>query len=215
MVTNGMWETQGKVARLPEEDPQTFQSFLDWALSGIYRTREMARDERDDNWGKRSETGNLTYFLCEGCRKSGCFKTDVRTIIQCPACDAEAQPVCACTWCEKIISYAFKDEVGCHTDGYDDFTQPRARVCRVSPMDHYKQNFTQRTRYGVGTYNHAEVEQHVDNAMPRILPSHILVAHVEVFIFAEKYLITPLRELSLYLLHREMKNYEVPENYQL
>lgn len=90
MVTNGMWETQGKVARLPEEDPQTFQSFLDWALSGIYRTREMARDERDDNWGKRSETGNLTYFLCEGCRKSGCFKTDVRTIIQCPACDAEA-----------------------------------------------------------------------------------------------------------------------------
>jgi hypothetical protein len=37
MVSNGMKESQEKVSYLPEEEPEVFQYFLDWGLSGAYR----------------------------------------------------------------------------------------------------------------------------------------------------------------------------------
>ena len=225
MVSNGMKESQEKVAYLPEEEPEIFQYFLDWGLFGAYRVlqtgvkgrgeysvNDMCQVEELPPFKTAGAPGNLTHFYCKTCREYRCMPVEVMSRWWCNACQLASRSPGECPKCKNYreldSTFITKCESdGCPGEAFDENKLKRSLTVtsrRQSFWQSLWQQFDLRDRYGVGPYTHAEVQDLIARAHHQVPKSWNFVAHAKVFVFAEKWLIKDLQELAVHLLHRDL-----------
>ena len=221
MVSNGMKESREGLAYLPDEDPQTFQHFLDWGQSGTYRVPQTDVDRRAEysiNEINRMENlpscvedgpiGNLTRFYCKTCKKYRCMPANVMIRWVCKACQSASHDPGRCSKCKRRQREPDKTflticEDGCPGEPLH-IADSKWAVTDATHRDLFWQHFDGRDRYGVGPYTHSEVQESVDKILPKVRKSFNFVAHAKVYVFAEKWLIKDLQEMAVHLLHRDL-----------
>jgi hypothetical protein len=114
MISNGMKETEKKVATLPDEEPETQWYFLEWAVNGVYRVTETT----DVSDVEQEKSGNVTRYNCTLCHKFTSEPTQVNIALWCSTC--KLAPIVRCLRCNR--NAIFKA-----------LLRPSARMPAVSP----------------------------------------------------------------------------------
>ena len=213
MSNDFMKEAAEKTCPLEEEDSTTFAYFVEWAYTGSYRvhlrrgTTGVNAEENDETrYSSRPKpSGRLCYYYCTLCgyRSRVEYDSDNRF-----------------PFCTKCTST--RHCVGCN--GTLNRAENRSYVCLSCSQSHnlelvdiradsaYRVELFKRKEYPVDGRNHRRIRNALDAKIPTDRPSNDLLAHARLFIFADKWLVSPLRELTLHKLHRDLSEYSIEEH---
>lgn len=206
-------ESQERQGYLPEEDTEVFALFMEWAYIRSYRVgrneRAMSEDTSIEAVAKSSlkkmPYGSLDKFYCAQCdlRKFArdTVENGLSTFPICKECSGIHRCVACRTKMKQVenASYACKE---C------------SQRYGIGPVDHcatssHRFALFRNREYPAADANHISVRNFLDTGISVVEVSPKLLIHAQLFIFADKWLISALKELALHRLHREICEYQI------
>jgi hypothetical protein len=203
LISNDFFrEAAEKPVSLEEEDSTTFAHFVEWAYNTSYRVHARkgttnARAEENDQvqyTSIKKPYGNLGTIFCTQCGTS--FWDELGNF-----------PFCAkCAWTHRCVGCGIKLNR----------EENRAYVCPscsesfdVDPVDicatpSYRVERFKRKEYPVDGISHKYIRNSLESVIPIDEASNNLLADARLFVFADKWLISPLKELTLHKWRRDL-----------
>ena len=215
LVTNTfLKEARENTAYLAEEDKEVFTLFMEWAYTRSYRVRRngpitlgaTTAKAAAESFTVKMPYGSLSSFYCTRC---GSWRSDLKknpssTFPFCTPCSDTHR----CVVCGTSIRRQENRTYVC---------KECSKRCDVDPVDlcatssHPFEIFRNRP-YPVANASHTNVRNFIN---AKILADEVaddLLIHARVFVFADKWLISELKELALHKLHRDICEYHIMED---
>jgi hypothetical protein len=67
-------------------------------------------------------------------------------------------------------------------------------------------------KFGSIDLSHDDLRKHLDNMRPRDEIAADIIQHAKLFVFADQYLVQPLKDLCIHKLHRDLLEYDIEVN---
>jgi hypothetical protein len=212
MTNTFLKEAQEKNAYLAEEDKEVFTLFIEWAYTRSYRVRRngpitlgaTTAEAAPKTSTAKMPYGSLSSFFCTICRVKRSKDDLSSTFPLCPRCSGTNW----CVVCGKYITQQGNKTYACKkcSKRYDaDLTD----LCPTSP---YRFEIFRNRSYPVANASHTNVRNFLNAKIPADEVANNLLIHARVFAFADKWLISDLKELALHKLHRDICEYHIMED---
>jgi hypothetical protein len=215
LVTNTfLKEAQEKNACLAEEDKEVFTLFMEWAYTRSYRVRKNGPITLGATTAKAAAKsskvkmpyGSLSSFYCTSCA-SRCSDFTTKPPSTFPFC-APCSDTHRCVVCGTKMRRQENRTYAC---------KECSKRCDVDPIDlratssHRLEVFRNRS-YPVANASHTNMRKFLNAKIPADEVADDLLIHARVFLFADKWLISELKELALHKLHRDICEYHIIED---
>lgn len=212
-MNNGlMKESLERTAVLNDVEPETFIHFAEFCYKGNYwctlRPVKFHFGSKSD--AKLAElllSTRLSHYFCYYCGE-GPFEILERTRF--PSCSSSCySDKGRCVICCSLNSVRTGDPRICRgcANNYGLNLPMQTTVSN----DHW-QVFKNKKLDCMGM-NYHELKEYLDGCSPKDEPTDALVSHARLFVFADRYDIRPLEDLSLYKLHRDLVSFKLlPDN---
>lgn len=212
LMSNGfLKEAAEQICLLEEEDSSVFAAFVEWAYAGNYRVHlrtsdASAAEKRETAYtSPKKPTKGLNRYYCTGCASQYRFESvNHQDFPLCPVCVAKK----LCFRCKSPANREYNGIYLCSTcsQGYGIQT-----VDLDAKSTHHFELFKKR-EYPVDGINHLRIRNALGAGVPTDWPSNNLLAHARLYVFADRWLVTPLKELTLHKLHLDLCEYSMDEH---
>ena len=217
MMNNGaMKESLTNICTLVDVEPEVFDLFVQWVYRGWYWTGEpvdLTYDVKAYEDIIDALTDNHTPYHCISCglrcpsrAMRGNFPYCNGDPFSAQRCEGKRKGErLRCPMCSKKYDVGRLDKATAH-----DFCSDCCHKHNISPLipqpilhSHWRRFLTPLFH----TYNAAvgDLEGYADHVLPKDPPSDDLLAHIKLYVFADRYQIKPLLDLCLFKLHRDMQ----------
>ena len=201
----GMSESTTKECRINDVETETFELFLQYCYRGWYWSGQPVKSKfNSKDYGELAKVlqyGKPNGFYCTDCGKScgGSSQFTSNPFPRCSDCRCGKRSV-HCALCKAKYDKTAKHAI-CLT------CCEKHNVCPTIPQPvnfRLWKKFLARPYDALGL-SASELEEYAVHALPKDAPSSDLMAHVRLFVFADRYNIEPLQKLCLFKLHRDLK----------
>lgn len=207
-----MNESLDRAAVLNDIEPETFIHFAEFCYKGNYWCALRPINfhfERESvvNLARRLSSTKLSHYYCHYCGEgpfeipgnrqfprcsSSCYSDKTRCVICCSLNSVRTADPRICRGCSTNYGLNLPVQTTVSNDLWQDF---------------------KKKRLGCMGMNYHEVKEYLDRCTPKDEPTDALLSHARLFVFADRYDIQPLEELSIHKLHRDLVSFKLlPEN---
>ena len=213
LVTNTfLKEAQERNACLAEEDKEVFTLFMEWAYTRSYRVRRnrpitlgaTTAEAAPKRSTAKMPYGSLSSFFCTSCGSECPEKNLSSTFPFCTLCSGTHR----CVACGTNIRQQGNGTYVCKKCSKKYDVDP-IDLCATSS---YRFEIFRNRSYPVADASHTNVRNFLNAKIPADEVADDLLIHARVFVFADKWLISELKELALHKLHRDICEYNIIED---
>ncbi|ETN44600.1 uncharacterized protein HMPREF1541_10270 [Cyphellophora europaea CBS 101466] len=207
MVTNGMRESVDLKTHLKEIELEVFTLFLEYAYKGVYRApirSPKSSPSQVAGQGPQVDTPKALTKVQKHC-------------IQCGSRDFGSGPRrCSILNC---ITYGGRKSVGpyCGFCGRYNHTGYSLKACSCTGKSgsepNAKDSGFSSLVYALETKSHAEARTYLENLDPPVRPTNAIRCHAKLYVFAQQWMIEPLKKLCLHKLHRDLQSLAPADNF--
>lgn len=222
MVTNGMKESINMQAELKDVDSETFVLFLEYAYNGMYRAPIATSGRSAPSLNNTAGSGGVETS------KGPPTPTSVKpSAIFCTHCGLRiALSKCSSISCKSVVPFSFSsparklEKKYCSTCGVRVESDKTAAIqlnqtCGCSelpaPATVLQEKF-ERLEYPFKSMSHGTVKKLLKIVYPPDRCTNDVLSHAKLFLFAEQYMIDPLKALCLHKLHRDLGELKVKDS---